>query len=77
MASRITFFADDETRHALADLTADGTLVQVAIRNAIIEAAVRNVQKRAREEAEALAAEENDRAEAAQVLRDMETSRAW
>lgn len=77
MADTITFRPDEDTARALAVLTRDGTPVSTAVRTALIEAARDRVRAGLREEAEALAADEQDRAEAAQVLRDMETLRAW
>jgi hypothetical protein len=47
------------------------------VRTALIDAARARAQERIRAEAQALAADAVDRAEAAQVLRDMETLRAW
>lgn len=58
-------------------LTQDGTPVSTAVRAALIEAAKTAAQDRLRAEAAGLVADEADRAEAAQVLRDMETLRAW
>jgi hypothetical protein len=43
----------------------------------LIDAAKAAAQDRLRAEAAALAADDTDRAESAQVLRDMETLRAW
>ncbi len=77
MAETITFRPDEDARRALAMLTRDGTPVSAAVRAALIEAAKTAAQNRLRAEAAALAADEADRAEAAQVLRDMETLRAW
>ncbi|MBP8920605.1 MAG: hypothetical protein R2719_00840 [Micropruina sp.] len=77
MASTITFRPDEDARLALDELTADGTPVSAAVRDALVEAASRRVKARLRGEAEALAADPDDRAEAAQVLRDMELLRAW
>ena len=76
MAETITFRPDDDARRALAVLTQDGTSVSTAVRSALIEAAKTAAQDRLRAEAAALAADEADRAEATQVLRDMETLRA-
>ena len=73
----ITFRPDEDARRALAALTADGTPVSTAVRTALIETARSRAQQRLRSEAAELAADEADRAEAAQVLRDMETLRAW
>lgn len=77
MASTITFRPDDDTRLALEELTADGTPVSRVVRDALVEAAARHVKARLRAEARALAADPDDCAEAAQVLRDMESLRAW
>ncbi|MFT4189169.1 MAG: hypothetical protein QM621_11385 [Aeromicrobium sp.] len=77
MAATITFRPDDDARLALDELTSDGTPVSVVVREALIEAAARRVRARVRAEVEALAADPEDRAEAAQVLRDMEHLRAW
>lgn len=76
MAVTITF-RPDETRLALDELTADGTSVSAAVRDAIVEAAARHAKARLRAEAAELAADPGDRAEAARVLRDMEELRAW
>jgi hypothetical protein len=73
----ITFRVDEDTERALSVLTADGTPVSAAVRGALIETARRHAEQRLRDEAAALAADEQDRAEAAAVLRDMETLRAW
>lgn len=77
MAETITFRPDEDARRALAVLTADGASVSTAVRAALIEAARLAAQERLRAEAAVLAADPLDRAESAQVLRDMETLRAW
>ena len=77
MSQTITFRPDEDAERALAVLTADGTAVSAAVRSALIDAARTRAQQRLRAEAEALANDPVDRAEAAQVLRDMETLRAW
>jgi hypothetical protein len=77
MADTITFRPDEDASRALEVLTRDGTSVSTAVRSALIEAARRRAAATLRAEAEALAADESDRAEAMQVLRDMETLRAW
>lgn len=77
MAERIKLRPDDDARRALAVLTQDGTSVFTAVRAALIEAAATAAQDRLCGEAAALAADDADRAEAAQVFRDMETLRAW
>lgn len=77
MAQTITFRPDEDAERALEVLTADGTAVSSAVRSALIDAARSRAQQRLHAEAEGLAADDADRAEAAQVLRDMETLRAW
>ena len=77
MADTITFRPDEDAARALDVLTRDGTSVSSAVRAALIEAARERARRTLRAEAEALAADEHDRTEAAQVLRDMETLRAW
>lgn len=77
VAETITFRPDDDALRALRVLTRDGTPVSAAVRAALIEAARARAEQQLRAEAGALAADEEDRAEAAQVLRDMETLRAW
>jgi hypothetical protein len=77
MADTITFRPDEDAARALAVLTRNGTSVSTAVRAALIDAARERARMTLRAEAEALAADEQDRAEAAQVLRDMESLRAW
>lgn len=77
MADTVTFRPDEDAARALAALTSDGTPVSTAVRAALIHAARARAGAALRAEAEALAADEQDRAEAAQVLRDMESLRAW
>lgn len=77
MADTITFRPDEDALRALALLTQDGTPVSAVVRGALIEAASRRATERLQAEAAELAADPADRAEAAQVLRDMETLRAW
>jgi hypothetical protein len=77
MADTITFRPDEDTSKALEILTKDGTTVSAAVRSALIDAARRKASGVIRAEAESLAEDEADRAEAMRVLRDMETLRAW
>ena len=69
MADTITFRPDEDASRALAVLTRDGTSVSTAVRVALIEAARRQAAAAIRTEAEELAADGADRAEAMQVLR--------
>ncbi|MBA3326813.1 MAG: hypothetical protein H0T43_00735 [Solirubrobacterales bacterium] len=77
MSDTITFRPDKDAAQALAVLTRDGTPVSTAVRAALIDAARERARSALRAEAKALANDPQDRAEAAQVLRDMETLRAW
>jgi hypothetical protein len=77
MAATITFRPDEDTSRALEILTRDGSPVSAVVRAALIDAARRKAGAAIRAEAERLAADESDRAESMQVLRDMETLRAW
>ena len=77
MADTITFRPDEDTTRALAVLTRDGTPVSAAVRAALIDAARQKAVAAIRAEAEEIAADESDRVEAMQVLRDMEAVRAW
>lgn len=77
MAETITFRPDEDARRALSVLTRDGTPVSAAVRGALIDAARARAHQRLQAEATELANDEVDRAESAQVLRDMETLRAW
>jgi hypothetical protein len=60
------FRPDDDALRALAVLTKDGTTVSNALRSALIDAARLRAQDKLRAEPAALAANELDRAEAAQ-----------
>ena len=77
MADTITFRPDEDTSRALEVLTRDGSPVSAVVRAALIDAARRKAGAAIRAEAESLAADESDRAESIQVLREMETLRAW
>lgn len=77
MADTITFRPDQDASKALEILTKDGTPVSAAVRAALIDAARRKANAAIRAEAEMLTDDEADRAEAMQVLHDMETLRAW
>lgn len=77
MAATITFRPDAETARALEVLTRDGTPVSAVVRAALLAAAREQARSVLHAEAAELADDEADRAEAAQVLRDMETLRAW
>jgi len=75
--STITFRADDDVDRALADLTSGDRDRSQVIRDAILTAWRTRRAEQLRGEAEALAADPDDRAEARAVLSDMESLRAW
>jgi predicted transcriptional regulator len=75
--SVITFRADDEVDQALADLSGGGRDRSQVIRDAILAAWRLRHEEQLRAEAEAVAADGDDRAEARAVLADMESLRAW
>ncbi len=77
MTQTITFRPDADAANALALLTRDGTSTSAAVRDALIEAAHHRAGDLLRAEAAAIAADPVDRAEAAQVLKDLDTLRAW
>ncbi|MDY7087499.1 MAG: hypothetical protein SYR96_20575 [Actinomycetota bacterium] len=73
----ITFRADDDVDRALADLTSGDRDRSQVIREAILAAWRARQAERLRAEAEAVAADPDDVAEAKAVLADMEDLRAW
>jgi predicted transcriptional regulator len=75
--STITFRADDDVERALADLVDGDRDRSQVIRDAILAAWRTRRAERLRAEAEALAADPDDVAEARAVLSDMESLRAW
>ena len=77
MPKTITFRPDEEAMRALLVLTPDGAPVLTVVRNELVEAARKRPRQELLEEATRLAADDRDRAEAAQVLKDMESLRAW
>lgn len=75
--SVVTFRTDDEVDAALAELEGSSRDRSQAIREAILLASRVKRAERVRAEAEALAADDADRAEARAVLADMDSVRAW
>ena len=73
----ITVRIDAETDRALAELMAGGLDRSQAIRQAIRTAARVREAERLRAEAQAIADDVDDVAEARAVLEDMESLRAW
>ena len=75
--SVITFRTDEDVDRALADLTAGERDRSQVIREAILAAWRARRDQQLRAEAESLAADADDVAEARAVLADMESLRAW
>jgi predicted transcriptional regulator len=73
----ITFRADDDVDRALADLTRGERDRSQVIREAILAAWRLRRDEQLRAEAESLAADADDQAEARALLADMESLRAW
>lgn len=73
----ITFRADDDVDRALAELTSGDRDRSQVIREAILAAWQARHDEQVRAEAESVAADPADRAEARSVLADMESLRAW
>lgn len=68
---------DDEAREALAQLTADGTSQNQAIRNAILLAAREVEREELRRWAHEVSNDATDRAEMDKVQAEMDEIRAW
>lgn len=75
--STITFRVDSEVEAALAELMVGGLDRSSAIREAILTARRLQARERLRAEAQALATDESDLAEARAVIGEMESARAW
>ncbi|HEV8570780.1 MAG TPA: ribbon-helix-helix protein, CopG family [Actinoplanes sp.] len=73
----ITFRADDEVDRALAELASGDRDRSQIIREAILAFWRARQEERLRAEAESVAADPQDVAEARSVLADMEALRAW
>ena len=73
----LNFRTDERSDEALAVLTADGTSTSEAIRQALVDAVRLRRREQMRAESIALAADDADRAEARDVLADMDELRAW
>jgi hypothetical protein len=76
VANWISCRLNAEARRALSLLTGDRTPIS-AVRNALIEVARLRAQERLRAEAAELAADPEDQAESARILRDIAALRAW
>ena len=73
----VNFRTDERSDRALAELTADGSTVSDAIRQALVDAVrLRRLEQMRRESME-LASDPADLAESRRVLKEMDDLRAW
>jgi hypothetical protein len=75
--SVVNFRTDERTDRALAELTADGSTVSDAIRQALVDAVRLRRREQMRQESLELAADPADLAESRRVLNEMDDLRAW
>ncbi|TFC44711.1 hypothetical protein E3T26_14000 [Cryobacterium sp. TMT1-21] len=73
----INFRTDERAQRALDELTADGSTVSTAIRQALVDAARLRRREKMRYESAALLEDDADRAESRAVLAEMDDLRAW
>jgi hypothetical protein len=73
----VNFRTDERTDRALAELTADGSTISEAIRQALVDAVRLRRREQMRRESLDLSADAVDRAESRQVLKEMDDLRAW
>jgi hypothetical protein len=73
----VNFRTDERTDQALAELTADGSTVSDAIRQALVDAVRLRRREQMRRESVELAADAADLAESRKVLKEMDELRAW
>ena len=73
----VNFRTDERAQRALDELTADGSTVSVAIRQALVDAARLRRREQMRYESAALLDDAADLAESRAVLKEMDDLRAW
>lgn len=73
----VNFRTDGPAERALAELTADGSSVSDAIRQALVDAVRFRRREQMRRESLAAASDPSDLAESRQVRREMDELRAW
>jgi hypothetical protein len=73
----VNFRTDEAAERALAELTADGSSVSDAIRQALVDAVRLRRREQMRRESLEAANDAADRKEARQVLKEMDELRAW
>lgn len=73
----VNFRTDERAQRALDELTADGSTVSVAIRQALVDAARLRRREQMRYESATLLDDAADLAESRAVLKEMDDLRAW
>jgi hypothetical protein len=73
----VNFRTDERSEHALAELTADGTTVSEAIRQALVDAVRLRRREQMRRESLEASTDPDDLAESRRVLGEMDELRAW
>jgi hypothetical protein len=73
----VNFRTDERSARALAELTADGTTVSDAIRQALVDAVRLRRREQMRRESLEASADPTDRVESKRVLTEMDELRAW
>ena len=73
----VNFRPDERAERALAELTADGSTVSDAIRQALVDAVRLRRREQMRRESLELLNDPDDRAESKAVLQEMDQLRAW
>jgi hypothetical protein len=72
----VNFRTDERSEHALAELTADGTTVSEAIRQALVDAVRLRRREQMRRESLEASVDPDDLAESRRVLEEMDELRA-
>jgi len=73
----VNFRTDERAERALAELTADGSTVSDAIRQALVDAVRLRRREKMRRESLEVSGDPADAAESRQVLAEMDELRAW
>lgn len=73
----VNFRTDERAERALAELTADGSTVSDAIRQALVDAVRLRRREKMRRESLEVSGDPADVAESRQVLAEMDELRAW
>ncbi len=73
----VNFRTDERSQRALDELTADGTSVSAALRQALLDSITLRQRDQMRREAEALVDDAANREESRAILAHMDDLRAW